>query len=129
MYSPNLAIDLEAPYQNAAQREERYQAIVESQQDEIFYALLDELKAESFIADFIADPNELLGYILQQVAQAQESLANMKRSLNNATSGISLSDYAAGSRKVKQDAYTRIFNRVLQEIEQVAELKAQSIYA
>ena len=49
MYSANLTIDLESPYQNAARREERYQVIVESQQEDIFSALTDEQEAESFI--------------------------------------------------------------------------------
>ena len=129
MYSANLTIDLESPYQNAARREERYQVIVESQQEDIFSALTDEQEAESFISDFIADPTELLGYVIQQVALTHEKLEGMKRRLCAATSDVALSIHASESLKIKHDAYHRIFDRVLQEIERVAELKAQSIYA
>lgn len=71
--------DLEAPYIDAGKREERYQQILEREQDELLEELEDELEIEKFVDDNLADPNKLLVQILHRVIMARKELLELKR--------------------------------------------------
>ena len=114
MLSPN--IDLEKPYQDACAREERYQAIVETCQENIWDELTDELDVEKFI--YAYEPDDLLRDIIHIAAITKEKIGKLRRQ------GAAPNELL----KLRLDAYESIFFKIDEQVERIAEIKAQRIY-
>lgn len=117
MYSsPN--IDIEVPYQNAADREERYEDLCSAKAEDLWVFLADEENAKQFIDDYLADPNSKLAEFFQKIAQAR--LQQLK-----IFSGTP--DQRDDAKKaIRLDVYWSLSNLLESEIEHVAKLKTQN---
>ena len=104
-FGPN--IDLEKPYQDACDREDRYQEILAGEKKRLWDELQDEQFGAKFIYHHIADPGELLSHIMQAIAECETA-------------------------KPTAESITKAYNRILYKLEEhvdsYAESKAQEIY-
>lgn len=60
--------DLEKPYIDQCEREERYEAAIEDEREDIWLGLRDEKKATAFALAHVADPDDVLKRMIQEMA-------------------------------------------------------------
>ena len=113
--------DLEKPYQDACKREERFQEIVERETKSLWHNLTDELFVEEFL--YAYEPDNLLRDIVHRLAQTRGKLDKLCSPLTQP-----VEDLAAEMNKMRLAAYHSVIGLVVEEVEKVAELKAQRIY-
>jgi hypothetical protein len=91
----------ELPTLDAEGREERYQDMERQQEADLWLNLQDSLEAESFIQDWLDDPQAILANIIADIASATD----------------------------KAKAFDTIKARIQEKIESVATHKAQRIFS
>jgi hypothetical protein len=68
-----MKYDLELPYQDACQREDKYQDIVETETDNLWDEVQDPAKAEELIDCWEADPQGELAKLLARYAELKKT--------------------------------------------------------
>lgn len=116
-------IDLEAPYQDACAREDRYREIENIARKDIWCEISDELEAEKFIENWLPDPNELLRDIVAKIADTKIKIEAIRVRANR-----SIGDCHREHHSLKIGCYEHVLWKLEDYIDRVAEIKAQRIY-